>query len=361
MKVLVTGANGHLGFNVCKAFVEAGHEVRASIRSADDRAKADPLRAIGVTDIVGLNIRAIDPFVDACRGIDVLLHVAATYAMRPDGPAAVSALIADSVEGAENAIRAAAAAGVPKVVLTSSVATLPRVPRDAPATTEADWASDLAVPYFRAKVEGERAAWKVAEETGVTLMAILPGTIGGPGFLRPTPSIDIIENIMNGSLRFGAPNANVPYIDVRDVAAAHVLAATRDVTGRFIVVNDHVPTLREVSMLMHDIDPTVRGGADPVSRCGAGSWPGARLGAIQAVRWRAHGHPRDRRDDAGQGHQGEHGARQGGTRLAAVHPDRPQPRRDDGRHSGAAPTAPGPAAPAPPYRLEALGPNSRKF
>jgi dihydroflavonol-4-reductase len=258
MKVLVTGANGHLGFNVCKAFVEAGHQVRASIRSADDRAKAEPLRTIGVTDIVGLNIRAIEPFVDACRGIDVLLHVAATYAMRPDGPAAVAALIGDSVEGADNAVRAAAAAGVPKVVLTSSVATLPRVPPDAPATTEADWASDLAVPYFRAKVEGERAAWKAAEATGVSLVTILPGTIGGPGFLRKTPSIDLIHGIMRGQLRFGAPNANVPNVDVRDVAAAHLLAATRDVTGRFIVVNDHAPSLREVSMLMNDIDPTVR-------------------------------------------------------------------------------------------------------
>jgi dihydroflavonol-4-reductase len=258
MKVLVTGANGHLGYNVCKAFLDAGHEVRASIRSAEDRTKADPLRAIGVTDIVGLNVRTFDPFVDACRGIDVLIHVAATYALRPEGPAAVAALIADSVEGADNAIRAAAAAGVPKVVFTSSVATLPRVSPDAPPTTEADWTNDLAVPYFRAKVEGERAAWTAAEATGVTLVAILPGTIGGPGFLRQTPSIDIIENIMRGSLRFGAPKANVPYVDVRDVAAAHVLAATRDVTGRFIVVNDHVPSLREVSMLMNDIDPTVR-------------------------------------------------------------------------------------------------------
>ena len=258
MKVLVTGANGHLGFNVCKAFVEAGHEVRASIRSADDHIKADPLRAIGVTDIVGLNVRSREPFVDACRGIDVLLHVAATYAMRPDGPAAVASLIGDSVEGAENAVRAAAAAGVSKVVLTSSVATLPRVAPDAPATTETDWASDLAVPYFRAKVEGERAAWKAAEATGMRLVTILPGTIGGPGFLRPTPSIDLLRGIMRGQLRFGAPNANVPYVDARDAAAAHLLAATRDVTGRFIVVNDHVPSLREVSMLMNDIDSTVR-------------------------------------------------------------------------------------------------------
>ena len=287
MKVLVTGANGHLGFNVCKAFLEAGHEVRASIRSADDRAKADPLRAIGVTDIVGLNIRAIDPFIEACRGIDVLLHVAATYALRPDGPAAVAALIGDSVEGAENAIRAAAAAGVPKVVLTSSVATLPRVPPDAPATTEADWASDLAVPYFRAKVEGERAAWKAAEGTGVNLVTILPGTIGGPGFLRATPSIEIIENIMRGSLRFGAPNIECPLYrcagrgrrpPARRHARRHRPLHRRQRPCAVAARGEHA----------HERHRSHRaGGAGAVSRSAAGRGSGARLGAIQDLRWRA--------------------------------------------------------------------------
>jgi nucleoside-diphosphate-sugar epimerase len=44
---------------------------------------------------------------------------------------------------------------------------------------------------------------------------------------------------------------------VRDVAAAHVLAAERDVEGRFIIVNDHAPEMRELSLLMHWADATV--------------------------------------------------------------------------------------------------------
>lgn len=257
MKALVTGANGHLGFNVCTALVAKGHQVRASIRSRDDIAKLEPLHAAGITDVVALNVRAFEPFVEACRGIDVLFHVAASYALHIDRPSAIESLLRDSTEGAANAVRAAAAAGVPRVVLTSSVATLPRVRPEDPAVTEADWASDLAVPYFRAKVEGERAAWKAAEETGVKLATILPGTIGGPGFRRTTPSIDIIEGIMLGSMRFGAPQSNIPYVDVRDVAAAHVLAAERDVDGRFIVVNDYLPSLRELSVMMNMIDNNV--------------------------------------------------------------------------------------------------------
>ncbi len=257
MKMLVTGANGHVGFGVCKALLAGGHDVRASIRSASDAAKATPLKAMGIDDIVGLDVRAFEPFVEACRGIDVLVHVAATYDMRPTGASESQSMLRDSTEGAANAVRAAARAGVPKVVLTSSVAALPRVRAEDPPVTEADWATDLAVPYFRAKTEGERAAWKAAEETGIKLVTLLPGTIGGPDFRRRTPSLGMIESIMLGSMRLGAPNTNIAYVDVRDVAAAHVLAAERDVEGRFIIVNDHAPEMRELSLLMHWSDASV--------------------------------------------------------------------------------------------------------
>ncbi len=257
MKALVTGANGHLGFNVCTALQAKGHHVRASIRSRDDRAKLAPLQEAGIAEIVVLNVRTFDPFVEACRGMDVLVHVAATYALHLNGDAAADELLRDSTEGAANAVRAAAAAGVPKVVLTSSIATVPRVRPEDPVVTEADWVNDHAVPYFRAKVDGERAAWKAAEDTGVKLVTILPGTIGGPGFRRTTPSIEIIEGIMMGSMRFGAPRSNIPYVDVRDVADAHVLAAERDVDGRFLVVNDYLPSMRELSVMMNLIDNKV--------------------------------------------------------------------------------------------------------
>jgi len=257
MKMLVTGANGHVGFGVCKALLAQGHEVRASIRSTADAAKAGPLRALGIDDIVGLDVRAPEPFVEACRGIDVLIHVAATYAMHPQGPTETQSMLRDSTEGAANAVRAAARAGVPKVVLTSSVAALPRVAPADPPITEDHWATDLGVPYFRAKTEGERAAWQAADETGIKLVTILPGTVGGPDFHRRTPSLGLIESIMLGSMRLGAPNTNLAYVDVRDVAAAHVLAAERDVAGRFIIANDHAPEMRELSLLMHWSDASI--------------------------------------------------------------------------------------------------------
>lgn len=259
MKVLVTGANGHVGFNLCKALLErGGFEVRASVRSLDDEAKVAPVKALGGLELVALNVRDAAQFEAAVAGIDTVFHVAATYAVFTGSAERAEEMVRDSVEGVELALRAAAKAGVRKVVLTSSIVSLPMVAPDAPPVTEADWRTEgMMLPYFRAKTEAERAAWRLSEELGVRLVTVLPGGVGGPGFFRRTPTIDIYEGIMLGSLRLGAPDANFTYVDVRDVATGHILAAEKDVTGRFILCDDVQPSFLEFSRLMHEIDPEV--------------------------------------------------------------------------------------------------------
>lgn len=256
MRALVTGGNGHVGLALCRALVERpATTVRASVRSLEDASKVAPLRELGV-EVVALDIRDLSQFIGALRGIDTLFHVAANYTVFAATASAKAAIVNDTVEGAENAIRAAARAGVAKVVLTSSVVTLPLVPLGAPEVTENDWLGDTEVPYFKGKVEGERAAWRLAKELGVQLVTVLPGGVGGPGFLRRTPTIDLFEGMMLGTLRFGAPRANFSYVDVRDVASGHILAASRPVGGRFIL-NAAQPSFMEYTQLMHGIDPAV--------------------------------------------------------------------------------------------------------
>jgi dihydroflavonol-4-reductase len=157
MKVLVTGANGHLGYNLCKAPIDKGFQVRASIRSLADMDKIKPLQALGDIELVALDIRNAAQFEEALTGIEMLFHVAATYAWHTGSPQKDRELIRDSVEGSEIALRSAAKARCKKAVLTSSVVTLPlRLPSEGPAT-EADWNTSLSVPYNRAKTEAEQA------------------------------------------------------------------------------------------------------------------------------------------------------------------------------------------------------------
>jgi dihydroflavonol-4-reductase len=255
MRALVTGANGHLGNRLARALAGQGHDVCASVRSLSDSRNA-VLTSIPDIELVELDVRDAERFRTLCENVDTLFHAAATYAYVPGDRTTDEDIIADSVEGAEAAIRAAARQ-VRKVVLTSSMDALPMRYPGEPPVTEADWRVDLDVPYMRAKTLAERRAWELADQYSVNLVTVLPGSVGGSGFTRRTPAIDLIEGIMLGTLRFGAPNGNLPYIDIDDVVSGHILAAGHDATGRFILCNDDFPTLRELTRLMHEIDPSI--------------------------------------------------------------------------------------------------------
>ena len=256
MKALVTGANGHIGSNLVRALAERGYDVTATVRSLADTGRNAPLAALAKVELAELDIRDADRFRSLCDHVDILFHLAATYAYHPGTRTTDEDIVTDSLSGAEAAIRAAARQ-VGKVVFTSSIVAVPlRRPSEPPAT-EADWQTDMSVAYFQAKTEAERRAWELAEKYAVRLVTLLPGAVCGPGFSRGTPSTDVIEGIMLGTLRFGAPRMNFPIVDIRDVVRGHVLAAEKEVHGRFLLCGDSFPTLKELTRIMHDVDPAI--------------------------------------------------------------------------------------------------------
>lgn len=259
-KVLVTGANGHVGFNLVKMLLEDGYEsVRVSVRDASNSEKTSALKGIGVTDFVSLDIREAGTFVDVSEGIDVLFHVAATYRFHTGSADADVEMIRDSLDGARSAIEAAAKNGIKKVVLTSSIVTLPITKGSNPAPDESKWTHDLQTPYIRAKVEAEQLAWELAKEHGVDLVTVLPGAVIGPNFGRGTQTTDYLIAIKKGLLRMGCPPIRLAMVDVRDVARVHILVAEQDAKGRFIVVGDTPPSFAEMIATMRKIDGKVPG------------------------------------------------------------------------------------------------------
>ena len=256
MHALVTGANGHLGYNLCRELLRRGHQVRASVRSLADRSKTERLSALGHIELVEADVLDRRQLRAALTQIDTLFHLAAVYAYVIE-PGREDDVMRPSLEGAENAMRAAAEAGTGKVVLTSSIVTLPMTKPGAPPSTEEDWIEDLRTPYIRAKTLAEQRAWALARELKVDLVTVLPGAICGPGFVRRTPSTNLVESIMGGSFRMGIPNLNFPYVDVRDVVNAHIFVAEKPSTGRYAACNDTQPTFSEINSVMREIDPSV--------------------------------------------------------------------------------------------------------
>lgn len=255
MTTLVTGAAGHLGFNLVQWLHARGERVRAAVRSLADPARIAPLRALAGVELVEADVTRPEQVRAAMAGIETLHHVAAVYSTAE--PGREREILETSRLGVEHALRAAADAGVRKVVLTSSIVTLPLTAPGAPPSDERHWQDNLSVPYFRAKTDGEQRAWALARELGINLATILPAGIIGPGFQRNTPTIDIVEAAAKGAFRLGAPAANFSFVDVRDVARAHQLAAERDAQGRFIVV-DVLPSFRDIVRALHEADPRIR-------------------------------------------------------------------------------------------------------
>jgi dihydroflavonol-4-reductase len=255
MKVLVTGAGGHLGYNLLSALLAAGHTVRGSVRSLSDTAAVERLAALGPVEVVAATLESEPALRAAMDGMDAVVHTAAVYLLHAPGRDAE--IVAASVDGVEKALRAARDARVGRVVLTSSVVTLPLTRPGALPVDEGHWAEDLRVPYFRAKTLAEKRAWELSRELGLDLVTVLPGAFAGPGFVRNTPSVDLVESIMKGAMELAAPPGAYPYVDVRDVAAAHVLALGPSAKGRYIAINDPIPSFADIAKEMHAIDRSI--------------------------------------------------------------------------------------------------------
>lgn len=250
-KVLVTGATGFIAAHTIVKLLERGHEVRGTARSA---AKADTLNASlsayagrpVEVPLVAANLSSDEGWDEAVEGMDYVQHIASPIPVEvPRNP---DELIVPAREGALRVLRAAKAADVERVVMTSSVAAVAYGwGDDRPESfTEAHWSNsdDLKgnTPYTRSKTIAERAAWDfMAEEGGeMELVTINPGAVLGPVMSGDfSASLEILTQLLGGKLP-ALPRVGYQIVDVRDVAEAHVLAMESDVAAgkRFIVAGD---------------------------------------------------------------------------------------------------------------------------
>ncbi len=188
-RVLVTGGSGYLGSHCIVALLRDGHQVRTTVRSL---AKADEVRALvtkggqnaDALEVVAADLTADAGWAEAVAGCTRVLHVASPFPMGV--PKDANELIVPAREGTLRVLRAAAEAGVARVVLTSSFAAIGygHGPRSTPFT-EQDW-TDLngprpVAPYPQSKTIAEHAAWDfVAAHPELELAVVNPVGILGP-------------------------------------------------------------------------------------------------------------------------------------------------------------------------------------
>jgi len=241
MRALVTGATGFVGNHVVRALVRRGVEVRVLIRSTSDRSV---LADLPVTAVAG-DLMEPSTLKEACQGMNLVVHVAADYRLWVPDPKRMYDV---NVTGTNNVIGAAVRAGVDRIVYTSSAVTA--ATREDRAATEADFIETEACrsTYQQTKVQAERAAWEWIRR-GARITIVNPSTVIGPVDRQPSPTGRLIRDFVSGRLP-AYLNAMLNWIDVRDVAEGHWLAATRGRIGeRYLLAHENLTVGQFLALL----------------------------------------------------------------------------------------------------------------
>ncbi|HUD15210.1 MAG TPA: hopanoid-associated sugar epimerase, partial [Terracidiphilus sp.] len=254
MKVFLTGATGFVGHHVALALAAQGADLRLLVRKNSNLKNLEGIR--GETHVGDLlepeSLRA------GLEGCDALMHVAADYRLWIRDP---QTMYRANVDGTRELLRMAREAGVPRVVYTSSVATM-RFRSDGLVINENTPVSlkDMVGHYKRSKFLAELEAIKAAEG-GQQVMILNPTTPIGPNDAKPTPTGRIFVDFLNG--KFPAyMDTGLNLVDVSEIARTHVAALEVGKPGKRYILGGENLTLKQILDKMSAItgipSPTVK-------------------------------------------------------------------------------------------------------
>ncbi|MGA2991885.1 MAG: NAD-dependent epimerase/dehydratase family protein, partial [Candidatus Korobacteraceae bacterium] len=190
MKAFVTGATGFVGSHVARLLGEQGADLRLLVRRHSRLDNVAQLKA----ELVTGDLSDADSLRKGMQGCDAVFHVAADYRLWTPDP---QPMYAANVEGTEQVIRAAQAAGVRRIVYTSSVATM-GFKREPQAVNEETPVAegDMIGHYKRSKFMAEQIAIRMAQQ-GAPVVIVNPSTPIGEQDIKPTPTGRIVVDFLN--------------------------------------------------------------------------------------------------------------------------------------------------------------------
>ena len=257
-KVMVTGITGYIGQHCGAELLRQGYEVLGTVRSME---KADMVRE-GIARVAPIeNLTFVEAdllsdkgWKDAMDGCTYVLHVASPFIIA--APKDENEIISPAVDGTLRVLSAAKAAGIKRVVLTSSTVAVISGKLSGHYGTDSwsDPDADIGT-YAKSKTLAERVAWEFADTNSIDLVVINPGGVLGPTLTGRVEgeSLTFISDIINGKYPL-VPDISVLLIDVRDVAKLHVAAITAEgaVGKRFIAASDEPFHFKEVTGILKD-------------------------------------------------------------------------------------------------------------
>ncbi|KAL6125013.1 hypothetical protein ACLB2K_077521 [Fragaria x ananassa] len=265
--VCVTGASGYIASWLVKLLLGRGYIVKATVRDPNDLKKTEHLLSLdGAKERLHLfkadllDEGSFDHVVDGCDGV---FHTASPVLFSSISDPQAE-LINPAVKGTLNVLKSCKKfPTVKRVVLTSSIASviMNGKPLTPDVVVDETWYSNPLIAeknklwYLLSKTLAEEAAWKFAEGNGIDLVSINPGFVIGPILQQAINlTVEMIQNLITGK---AVPASNYRFIDVRDVASAHIQAfEVPSATGRYCLVS-HSAHISEALEIIRELYPNL--------------------------------------------------------------------------------------------------------
>lgn len=265
--VLVVGGSGYVASHVVAKLLDVGYTVRITVSELPDQQQQLELYTIAADASRRLSIHECDltsavSLREAVKGCKYIVHCGVSPSSSKIRD--VVKVHVDSVSALFDAIRTVGKPTVKRVVFTGSASAVFHSQDPTPASgmfDETHWnlksaAATDPVPF--AKISFEREAWRLHKMVGVDLVVILPSIVIGPSLTRETSeAMRTICDLASGSSAFPfAPNLYWNFVDVRDVALAHVLAIENaDLRDQRIIVSNSLCNLAQIGQVIKRTHP----------------------------------------------------------------------------------------------------------
>ncbi|MEZ7878613.1 MAG: NAD-dependent epimerase/dehydratase family protein [Rhodospirillales bacterium] len=252
--ILVTGATGFVGSSLVRLLLARGEVVRVLVRPGSDHRNLTGLD-VDIAEGDLLKPETLKAAVAGCQG---LYHVAADYRLWTRNP---DQMFEANVDGSQAIIRAAADAGVWRMVYTSSVAVMGIIKGGVADEQTPVSYRDMIGVYKQSKFKAEEAVQKLIDDEGVPVVIVNPSTPIGPRDIKPTPTGRMIVEAAAGRMpAFVDTGLNIAHVD--DVAAGHILAFDKGQIGERYILGGTDMELSEIlahiAHLMNRKSPTLK-------------------------------------------------------------------------------------------------------
>nr|UBX89878.1 tetraketide alpha-pyrone reductase [Gerbera hybrid cultivar] len=271
----VTGGTGFIAAYLIKSLLEHGHTVRATVRDPENVEKIGYLLELkGAKERLKLfkaDLMVNGSFDQAVDGVDGVFHTASPVLV-PYNDNIQETQVDPCIKGTKNVLSSCKKAkSVKRVVLTSSSSSIRYrydvqqvSPLNESHWSDTEYCKEYNLWYAYAKTIAEKDAWRVAKESGINLVVVIPSFVVGPLLApQPTSTLQMILNYVTGAVE-EYPNKTIGFVHIDDVVAAHILAMEEKAASGRLICSNTVAHLSEIIQMLKSKYPSY----NYVNKCG---------------------------------------------------------------------------------------------